>query len=225
MSEYSLIRLLAVPASEASRRRRVPALAPDERRAALIEATVPLLRAHGATVSTRQIAQAAGVAEGTIFGVFADKTTLIRCAVVRALDPTAVETALAAIDPAASVHTRLAAAADVLSRRFTQNGPVLAAAREMMLAPGTSSELREQFGMSRERILAAVAAVLEPDRSVLRRSPAEVAQLLMLVVSAGTLGVLGGMENVDGADIAALLLDGLLVRPTDTVTNGGSKRC
>ena len=52
-----------------SRRRRVPALAPEERRAALIAATIPLLHEHGLEVSTKQIAHAAGVAEGTIFGV------------------------------------------------------------------------------------------------------------------------------------------------------------
>ena len=57
-------------------RRRVAPLAPDDRRAALIEATLPLLREHGTAVSTRQIADAAGVAEGTIFRVFPDKNSL-----------------------------------------------------------------------------------------------------------------------------------------------------
>ena len=37
----------------AGKRQRVPALAPEERRAALIEATIPLLRQHGLSVSTR----------------------------------------------------------------------------------------------------------------------------------------------------------------------------
>ncbi len=39
----------------------------DERRAALIAATEPLLEQFGRDVSTRQIAEAACVAEGTIF--------------------------------------------------------------------------------------------------------------------------------------------------------------
>src|SRR5690348_9022981 len=68
-------------------RRRVAPLAPDDRRAALIEATIPLLIEHGTAVSTRQIAQAAGVAEGTIFRVFPDKASLVMAAVRHGIDP------------------------------------------------------------------------------------------------------------------------------------------
>ena len=50
-----------------------PPMSPDERRAALIDATLPLLLEHGRGVTTRQIAEAAGVAEGTIFRVFDSK--------------------------------------------------------------------------------------------------------------------------------------------------------
>ena len=43
----------------------------------IVEATLPLLLEHGEMVTTRQIAEAAGIAEGTIFRVFADKDELI----------------------------------------------------------------------------------------------------------------------------------------------------
>ena len=58
---------------------------PEERRAALVEATLPLLLEHGATVSTRQIAEAAGVAEGTIFRVFESKDDLVHACLHDAL--------------------------------------------------------------------------------------------------------------------------------------------
>ncbi len=69
---------------------RATPLSPDERRAALVTATRPLLLEHGLTVSTKQIAEAAGVAEGTIFRAFATKDELF-CAVLQdALDPAPV---------------------------------------------------------------------------------------------------------------------------------------
>lgn len=61
----------------------------DERRAAIAYATIPLLEQHGSQVSTRQIAIAAGVAEGTLFRAFDDKVELLTAAAERALDPTA----------------------------------------------------------------------------------------------------------------------------------------
>src|SRR5258705_8373477 len=101
-----------------SRRQRVPALSPDERRAALIQATLPLLRTHGAAVTTRQIAEAAGVAEGTIFGVFPDKASLLSAALSSALDQAPVLRALSAIDPELSLRERLRDAVAILVRRL-----------------------------------------------------------------------------------------------------------
>jgi AcrR family transcriptional regulator len=51
-------------------------MSPEERRAAILDALVPLLEKHGPQVTTRQIAEAAGIAEGTIFRAFPDKRTL-----------------------------------------------------------------------------------------------------------------------------------------------------
>ena len=41
-------------------RSRARRLAPEDRRRALVDATLPLVREHGLAVSTRQIAEAAG---------------------------------------------------------------------------------------------------------------------------------------------------------------------
>ena len=209
---------------QGERRRRVPAMAPDDRRAALIDATIPLLREHGLDVSTRQIAQAAGVAEGTIFGVFQDKNTLVVEALVQALDPQPTLDALDAIDPALELRPRLVAAADLINERFTGNAALMSAARQMILHDRHPTEARERMACSRERLHAALTAVIEPDAHRLRRSPGTTARLLLLYVGANTFGPYGDTDGFTGPDIVSLLLDGLLIR-NDHDDHGGAVRC
>ncbi len=97
--------------------KRAAALPPDERRSAIVAATLPLLVAHGEMVTTRQIADAAGIAEGTIFRVFADKDAVIAAAVDAALDTAQLEEHLGAIDPSLSFEQSLAAAVEILQQR------------------------------------------------------------------------------------------------------------
>ena len=59
------------------KRRRAPAMSQDERRAAIVRSTLPLLIEHGGNVSTSQIADAARLAEGTVFRAFKDKQDLL----------------------------------------------------------------------------------------------------------------------------------------------------
>ena len=77
--------------------KRAGALPADERRRTIVDATLPLLLAGGEMVTTRQIADAAGIAEGTIFRVFEDKDAVIAAVVERALDAEPLELALRAL--------------------------------------------------------------------------------------------------------------------------------
>ena len=52
-------------------------MSPDERRQAIIAATRPLLVARGGQFTIKEVAEAAGIAEGTIFRVFASKQDLM----------------------------------------------------------------------------------------------------------------------------------------------------
>ena len=60
----------------------------------IVDATLPLLLRSGEMVTTRQIADAAGIAEGTIFRVFEDKDAVIAAVVERALDTEPLDRAL-----------------------------------------------------------------------------------------------------------------------------------
>ena len=187
-------------------------MAPEERREALIAATIPLLHEHGLDVSTRQIAQAAGVAEGTIFGVFETKSSLVVCSVIKALDPQPTLDALAAIDPAGSLHDRVRQAAELVQQRFTENAALMSAARRMIVAGPADSEQVRRMIANRERLQAALAEVIAPDADQLRRTPEEVARLLLLFCGANTYGPFGDPDGFSGAETASLLLDGLLDR-------------
>ncbi|MFG2041151.1 TetR/AcrR family transcriptional regulator [Dactylosporangium sp. NPDC048998] len=194
-----------------SRRRRVPALAPDDRRAALVAATLPLLRTHGAAVTTRQIAEAAGVAEGTIFGVFPDKASLLSTALCSAFEPGPVLRALSAIDPQAPLRERLSDAAAILLRRVEGSVPLMMLARTMPF-PADESPMGALIE-SRRRLTDAVAALVEPDRALLRRSPDTTARLLFALVVSAVRGDLPTEELFTPDEIVAVLLDGLLKRP------------
>lgn len=94
----------------AARPRRAAPLPPDERRVAILRAVLPVVRARGGDVSTRALAEAAGVAEGTLFRVFDDKESLLREAIATALDPSEFLAELGAIDLGLPIEERLGSA-------------------------------------------------------------------------------------------------------------------
>src|SRR5690349_9398796 len=93
---------------------------PEERRSMIVQATLPLLLEHGEMVTTRQIADAAGIAEGTIFRAFDDKDDLIATVIDAALDPTPLEHALAAIDRSLPFRDAVEAAIELAQRRTVE---------------------------------------------------------------------------------------------------------
>jgi AcrR family transcriptional regulator len=117
----------SVTVPSTSERTRAAPLPPAERRAAIVRAIGPLILEHGAGVTTKEIAQGAGISEGTIFNVFADKDELIQAVVEAALDPQPLEEQLAEIDSAQPFEARLEAATELVQRQMMHIWRLLAA--------------------------------------------------------------------------------------------------
>jgi AcrR family transcriptional regulator len=202
VSEHSLTYTGPVNTSAATARSRATSLPPDERRAAIIEATLPLLATHGGRVTTREIAEAAGIAEGTIFRVFPDKETLIEAAIDSAFDQAPVEAALHEIDRSLPLEDRLAAAVAILERRFVS-------VWQLMTAVGVTRAPEKRVPPS----LVALTALFEPDRDRLRVDPEEAARLLRALTLAGTHPALVAGEALSTDQIVSVLLDGISSLP------------
>jgi AcrR family transcriptional regulator len=194
--------------------RRASALAPDDRRAMLVATTLELVLDSGADVSTRQIAEAAGVAEGTIFRVFDTKEELLRAAWASAFDPATLVAELAEVDRGAALADRLVLAVEALQahvRRVIRVLYALRSAREPGLRPerpgGPSGHRHSEDA---DAILAALVAVIEPDADQLRYEPKEAARRLHMLTFAGTHPMIThGQQALAAPEIVSLLLDGI----------------
>lgn len=194
------------------RRRRAPTLEPEERRAAIIAATLPLLLERGVSVTTQQIARAAGIAEGTIFGVFPDKQSLLHATVLSGFEPTPVVAAIGAIDPGLELRDRLTAVIGVIADQLVGTEPLVVALRGQAVPAEVKEPFLAEVARYRQRLVAAVADVVRPDDHLLCHSPGTVAQLVVAMVFATTRGTFGLGEALGTGEISTLLLDGLLRR-------------
>jgi AcrR family transcriptional regulator len=143
--------------------KRASAMSPDDRRSSIVAATLPLLLEHGEMATTRQIAEAAGVAEGTIFRAFADKDELIAAVVEAAMDREPLEAALAAIDPGLPFEDQVITATAILQERVVNIWRLLAAIgprhHTQKPRPLASPALEQIFERHRDRLS------VEPERA------------------------------------------------------------
>ncbi|MGE0598803.1 MAG: TetR/AcrR family transcriptional regulator [Dehalococcoidia bacterium] len=188
---------------------RAPALPAEDRRAAIIAATLPLMLERGASVTTKQIAEAAGIAEGTIFGVFPDKQAVVQAALQAAFDPEPTERQLRKIDRSKAFEAQLEEAVQILQRRLADIWRLITSFGEPSDKPSPPNDS------------AALADLLRAGHCQLRTDPALAARQLRALTMALSHPVLFAGEPMPAKEIVSLLLDGIRLR--DNAGEGGGR--
>lgn len=195
-------------------------MSPEDRRDAIVGAAIPLLRTRGAAVTTRELADAACVAEGTLFRVFPDKTALVRAAIERALDPTPVLAQLAGVERDLPVRIAIAKTVAILQAHAVGVASLVAVNHELYESLGRASDTPHAHGHPGhahkpgddhpvEIVVRAVAGVLDPHADQLRLDPALCARMLVGFVLTINRPLGPGPRPVLGPhDLATLFCDG-----------------
>ena len=184
-------------------------MSPDERRKAIVEAALPLLLEHGRATTTKQIAEAAGIAEGTIFRVFPSKEELFGAALEAAFDPEVFLADLETIDPDQSLGYKLLALTEKLQERFVE-------IFSLLTALGMQKPPDPQHGAKhhewRERGMFFMESLLEPHRDQLRVPPAEVVRVVRLLTFSGSHPHISENRLMTPDEIVDIVLHGTLTK-------------
>ncbi|PZG03553.1 TetR family transcriptional regulator, partial [Nonomuraea aridisoli] len=168
-------------------------MSPEQRREMIVRAALPLVVEYGTSVTTAQIARAAGIGEGTIFRAFGDKDALLAACMAESMRPDDTLAHVASISLDLPLAERLIEAAEALRGHMTRVGAVagaLAASGPLRdRTPGTGSpardtertpDARKAAVNGREASMAAtrevLAALFEPERDGLRLPPDRLAE-------------------------------------------------
>ena len=193
-----------------TKQRRAEPLPREERRRKIVEAVIPLLVEGGASVTTRQMAEAAGIAEGTIFGVFADKKAVIHEAVKVSMDPDPVQAALAGISPTGPLEKQLIEGARILLDHFGRVTVLVGVLRTMPTStPGPSPEARRFIAESHGAVLAALTDLFARHAGRLRTEPARAAAAFQGLIFARLQPMTGPADKLAIEEIVAILLNGI----------------
>ena len=195
---------------------------PDDRRTAIVSTLLPLLVERGGDVSTREIAQAAGIAEGTIFRVFPDKRSLLLAAAEEAINPAhgqeQFDESLAGV---VDLRDKVVVAAGRVLDRMQLTMAVMVAVRPQLAAAlheAAEKGHKPKFGppefvlKAQEDLHQRLTRLFEPHRDELATTP-EVAAIALRSLTFGASRPELGLAPVLGPEeIADLLLDGVLRR-------------
>ena len=181
-------------------------MSPEARREELIFATRPLLLEHGRATTTRLIAEAAGIAEGTIFRIFPTKDELFDAVLETEFDPEPFLAEIRAIDLELPLRERLVAATGLLQRRFIRIFHLMTA----MGLPKPPERFRTDA--LRKRLAEdGLARVIKPDAEKFRMPPDEVVRVLRLLTFSGSHPHISEPRPMRPEEIVDVILHGTLL--------------
>lgn len=196
---------------------RAPAMSPDDRRRSIVAATRPLVREHGRELTTKQIAAAAGVAEGTLFRVFDNKEAILREVVLDVIDPAPTLAEIEALDGDAPLRELIGNLVAAMKDRVQEIFEIAMAVRWM---PEWAIERRPELDPIQQRIV----DLLDRRRGELTVEPGKAAEVLRLLIFSTTHPMINEGRPLDEADIVEVLLDGIRRRTiTDTIAAPSAK--
>jgi len=209
------------PACPRGRSGRAAPLTPDDRRAQILTSVVPLIRERGVDVSTRELADAAGVAEGTLFRVFPDKTALLVAAVRHAIElataPGPGRRELLEIDRTLPLEERLSRVIAVSNARMSAIVELMGLMRSIVMRHPELAEGAPDHAARHARLqeghaflVETITEVIGPDLPRLRIPVDRVVDLMQTLVVAGQLPWIGSHPPLDPAEVAAVLVRGVL---------------
>lgn len=192
-------------------------MAPDDRRQAIVDVVVPLLLRHGDDVTTRQIAEAAGIAEGTIFRVFPDKAALLMATAEETMNPATVHADLqAALDGVSDLRGKVLVTTERMHARSERVMAVMIALRRVWMSqPGKHRHKKmppgpPQFIVDANRaLLETLTEVFEPHRDELTVEPRTAALLLRTLVLGSRHPGAEREPMLTSEEVADALLDGI----------------
>jgi AcrR family transcriptional regulator len=179
-------------------------LSVDDRQAMIIDAVIPLLPEFGRDLTSKQIAEAAGVAEGTIFRAFGDKETLIEAAIAKFLDPEPMRRELQEIDGALPLDEKLERVITIMRARF---GEIF----RVMAMVGTR---RPPAPKARHEFARIIAEVLEPELTRLNWPAVRIAHIIRLVTFASSFPLLNEGVEFSSQELTRLVLYGIAGTPS-----------
>ncbi len=185
-------------------------MSPEDRREAIVQATLPLVVKAGANVTTSQIAAAAGIAEGTVFRVFKDKAELLNACIERALLSHDEVSRIEAIPVDLPLKERLVEATNTATGYLDRMWGVIGALRESGYQPREEDHAKHKGPPVGMQQLSAAMTTLFKDAE-LRTDPEHAARLLLGFVFTNRMQGRGfGVVTVEPAHLVELFLHGAL---------------